>query len=382
MIPPPPAPMIPPPPPNAATLGRTAADAIDIENADHLRMVRAQGLGGDHVHQRVAILNGMPPAPANRSPVRIRRGIVAVLQQIENNFAPMPIPRTRMLTGNASVRAMKQYYETGNMLTLPRCQSTMTPLYEILNSRFRYAAIHYVDGGRLPDSYIASYHYCHSTPSLCADPNNRQVFLKDSADATIRYLHVALSVQFSTGFGNIAIVHEAKKKLRTLKVGIAAYAIYALINGYDCVFRDRRRNINTLHSYKTSNEMLFYCYILPLVTTISLLMDNSEKVNLTVSAILDQNLDSFTRATMKGGMSIGLWSVAHLQAMAHTNIGRRDIGIISSGVEFNIARVFMMLTNSIENPEPINCFVTQLEMNQMLGRLPINQHVVHRAVYL
>jgi hypothetical protein len=167
-------------------------------------------------------------------------------------------------------------------------------------------------------------------------------------------------------------------KLQHLKVGITAYTIFALACGYHGNFSRNAGGACNLKWFETHDPLFYYAYILPLAHTICQLMDNEKDSNLTVGAIVGKNLDSFVRQKMQTGLKAGIWSLEYLHSLADKNVCPGEIGIVLGGIEFNIARVYMMLANKVPLPDQTTWYITQEQSNTLLQRRNYSDTVYYR----
>lgn len=338
-----------------------------------------------------------PTAVATVAPVPVLP-VFPALQQIpviNNDRHDLERPdATLMKDKDQAVGVLDHYYtangyvlQNGSLLLAARQQPTFLPVDELVESPLRLGCLGIRRGEEdLPIgvAYQATFNFVYYT--IIQGPGPVGYTYNNAMVDVIHYLMFALSTTISEIDRRTPLMTKAYWRLRSQKIGIAAYVIYAMVMGFDCFFPDKAQGLCTLRHFKTLDKMIYYCYILPLVLLVSLKMDNEKHRCLYVDEILDQNIDSFTRTGAKSKLTgMGVWSYDRLKEISARPILRNGItdGELTGGIEINIARVLVLLVapGKMHFPDEHKWHVTEAEKDLLRGReAGIPPFLINRAL--
>lgn len=251
-------------------------------------------------------------------------------------------------------------------------------LQTIINSGFRFGAIRYSPGLQFKE-YIAIYQFQHEEHSNLAEPNGTPIPLHTAGIYVIHYYHPIAEVTISNADASYSnLLKKAKTRLRTLKTGMIALIIYRMAKGLG-VNQDRLADSNKLSSFMATDPCLYYLFIVPLAQTATFMMDAEDTQHLSVPSILDVNIDSFTRHNKKILRTKGVWSIQYLQSVKHKTFCKLEESLITSGMEFNTARIFCMLTEGAQFPDVTQWYLTTNELGYAHNRPAYSDIVISRV---
>lgn len=294
------------------------------------------------------------------NPIRQHHRICQELLLWNNEMVPRMRPILPVIPEQEQAGLAEVFY-TGplfkNYLQYQRFSMQDHPIDTIINSKYRQAAMR-LDRGR---EYHAVYQYQNSHNTQWSRPGHQAMTLDETSVLTLRfYKHVS----------TIHCTRDMKKdrryfkkspdpRLRQWKLNMAAWLVYKLLKGPNHL---GERNF-ALMDFETIDRSLFWCYIVPTVTTLVVMMDNEEQPNLSVDRILKVQLGNWERGAWGKISDCGIWSSNWIQeSMENMEGGEGQRS--TAGLPYTMFRIMMMLTplsRSVHNLQPDKMWITDHE---------------------
>jgi hypothetical protein len=329
------------------------------------------------------------PAPLHihwEDPIAVVEGRAQALDYF-NRQLPLPPPPGRSISQDIWWQICGTHYigDRANPGTITMTRGTspaqfqLPSVHQILANPARYGATEYREGGN-NNVYECVYRFQHELHSNIVNDSGNSALYYESLNLTVEYLRPILNLSFQQDLiPTKKLLRTAEAQLNFFKIGMAAYCIHAFVFGFDCTF-NRDAPFSALSRYARDQRNLYYCYILPLAQLITLHMDNKRGApNFSVVAIVGQSLDSFTRNVLRNRIKLGVWSVEFLEEKSRQTISKSSIKLMTQGVEWTTARIFMMLAPGVEMPQVENRYLTIQQHAIFESRQPISATVKSRV---
>ena len=307
---------------------------------------------------------------------------------IESDMEPHPLPGMELLSNGRPI-----------VLSLERCTIIMRELYIGKNAigQSRHAPICH-------DIYVilkCKYYYGLQR----VDPMRQQIFVENPLTAIrnfdelthnkraplqhaelrsliLRYYHPVASIAIPSQFLEDNLFFErgqGAKRIQAWKVQMAAFITLRLLKGVT----SKQCKSQDLASYETTNRPLYFCFILPIVHTMVMMMDNEPQTNLTVNGILTAKPGSWfsnIRGTLR---EHGVWSYERLtkeQCKTDPPLTSAYGQAMCRGIEYTVAQIFLLLVAKPEKMAGLThrqLWITDAQKRDLYTHY--NQHVTRRG---
>ena len=170
------------------------------------------------------------------------------------------------------------------------------------------------------------------------------LFLSEIRCLCLRYFHPIALLEISPDHllnNRTYFAVTGSKRVRLWKLNMAAYIVFMLCQGNTFTLTDDA----SLNSFKTIDPEKYWCFIVPVVHTMVVVMDNERKTTLSARNILNFKVKSF-RTRMKADIQEhGVWSEERILGDPAFQSVPQHIGrTMTRGVHHTVARIFHLLT--------------------------------------
>ena len=219
-----------------------------------------------------------------------------------------------------------------------------------------------------PNPYLAMYTF--DRRNQC-EVNGVPIPMQEARRLILRYFHhvAAICVPMKILRNNNFFPSRCGlRRLRTWKRAMAAYIVLSFVregeDGFDTSV--------SLNCFQTLSPALYWCFILPVVHTMVVMMDNERPTNLSVTNILDYNVGNFVKRMAVKITECGVWSQERLKLEKdkHGHHLTPAIGKpMALGVHHTVARIFIMLSSSDAPLRDLRDVLLWLTVTQKTGLL-------------
>ena len=126
---------------------------------------------------------------------------------------------------------------------------------------------------------------------------------------------------------------------------MAAYIVHSLVKNVERGLGA----VNKLVCYETEWPAMYWCFIIPVIHTMVMMMDNERPSNLQMHEILNYNVKNFTKRIIGEVTKAGIWSVERLMFEKHKH-GKKLTQTVGNemaqGLHYKVAKIYFMLSTT------------------------------------
>ena len=167
----------------------------------------------------------------------------------------------------------------------------------------------------------------------------------------LRYYYHIATIKIPSTLSNCKVFFApgvAVRRIRAWKTSMAAYIVHSFVRNVERGLGA----VNKLVSYQTEWPAMYWCFIIPVVHTMVMMMDNERPTNLQMNEILNYNVKNFMKRIIGEVTKVGIWSVERLIYEKHKH-GKKLTSTVGNemaqGLHYMVAKIFFML-NTTDGP--------------------------------